>query len=309
MNMQTARQKAIELESANYTVAAVQRQVFSRSSIAAIFVNKQNTSDSLNDFTTNTGQFNRIVGLDYNLASKDGKWEGKFFYHKSISPGNPGDAFSHASYLNYNSKYFYFEHNHEYVGVNYNAETGYVPRRNYWRLEPNFGFWFYPKNNRLVNQHGPYGGGDAFWRKTDGKLLDADMDYGWVINFQSSAWLRAFYRFDYTYLFSPFDPTNTGGLELTENTRYIYHSLRIRFQSNARRVFNYFVNYRLGQYFNGNINSVQGTFTYRAQPFGNIGLDYSVNSIRLPQPYSDADLLLIGPSRYLSRQCSSIIIR
>lgn len=140
--MQTAREKAIDLEATNYTVAAVQRQVFGRSSIAAIFVNKQNTSDSLNEFTLNSNQYNRIIGLDYNLGSKDGKWEGKFFYHKSISPDNLSDAYSHASYLNYNSKYFYFEHNHEYVGTNYNAETGYVPRHNYWRLEPDFGFGF-----------------------------------------------------------------------------------------------------------------------------------------------------------------------
>jgi hypothetical protein len=152
------------------------------------------------------------------------------------------------------------------------------------------------KNNSLINQHGPYGGGDAFWRKTDGRLLDADMDYGWIFNFQSTAWLRIFYRFDYTYLFSPFDPTNMDGLELPDSTHYVYHSLRLRFQSNMRNVFNYFVNYRVGGYFNGNINSVMGTFNFRAQPFGNIGLDYAVNIIRLPEPYSDADLLLIGPS-------------
>jgi hypothetical protein len=296
MNMQTARQKSIDLEAANYTVAAVQRQVFSRSSIAAIVVNKQNTSDSVDQFTLKSNQHNRIVGLDYNLGSRDGKWEGKFFYHRSFSAGGLSDSYAHASYLNYNSKYFYFEHNHEYVGVNYNAETGYVPRHNYWRLEPNAGFWFYPKNNQLINQHGPYGGGDAFWRKTDGKLLDADMDYGWVFNFQSTAWLRIFYRYDYTYLFSPFDPTNTGGLELLENTDYVYHSVRLRFQSNTRRIFNYFAFLRLGQYFNGTNNSISGAFNLRAQPFGNIGIDYSINLVRLPSPYSDADLVLIGPS-------------
>lgn len=296
MNMQTARQKEINLEAANYTVAAVQRQIFSRSSMAAIFVNKQNTSDSLNDFRFNTNSYNRVIGLDYNLGSKDGKWEGKFFYHQSIAPGSPGDAYSHASYLNYNSKHFYFEHNHEYVGMNYNAETGYVPRHNYWRLEPNAGLWFYPTRNRFINQHGPYGGGDAFWRKTDGKLLDADMDYGWVFNFQSTAWLRVFYRFDYTYLFSSFDPTNIGGVELPENSKYIYHSLRIRFQSNTRRVFNYYKSLRIGQYFNGQIYSLTGVFNYRVQPYGNIGLDYEVNLIRLPKPYANADLLLIGPS-------------
>jgi hypothetical protein len=32
------------------------------------------------------------------------------------------------------------------------------------------------------------------------------------------------------------------------------------------------------------------------QPFGNVGLEYAVNIIRLPLPYSNADLFLLGPS-------------
>jgi hypothetical protein len=296
LNMQTTRQRSIDLESANYTVAAIQKSIFRRSSIAAILVNKQQTSDSLHDFTLASESHDRIVGVDYNLGSADGKWEGKFFLHKAMTPQNLPDAYTHASYLQFNGKYFYFEHNHEFVGEGYNAETGYVPRQNYWRLEPNAGFWFYPKNDRLINQHGPSGGGDAFWRKSDGKLLDADMDYGWILNFQSTASLRIFYRYDYTYLFSPFDPTNTAGLELPEGSTYIYHSLRLRFQSNTRRLFNYYKSVRIGQYFNGQIYSLTGILNYRIQPYGNLALDYSINSIRLPNPYSDADLLLIGPS-------------
>jgi hypothetical protein len=296
MNLQTSKNKSVDLPAVNYTVAAVQRQIFSRSNIAAIFINKQDVSDSLHDFKLNPNQYDRIVGLDYNLASKDNKWEGKFFFHKELTPEKLSDSYSHASYVNYNSKHLYFEHNHEYVGKNYRPETGYVPRQNYFRLEPNVGIWLYPKNSKVVNQHGPYAGGDVFWRNTDQRMLDADMDYGWIVNFQSTAYLSVFYRYDYTYLFSPFDPTNTGGVELRDSTSFVYHSVRIRYQSNVRKVFNYFANIRLGQYFNGNIYSVTGNFYYRIQPYGNVGLDYALNLIRLPSPYSDADLLLIGPS-------------
>jgi hypothetical protein len=284
MNMQTAKNKNLNLESVNYTVSAVQRQVFTRSNIAAIFINKQDVSDSLHDFKVQSKLYDRIMGVDYNLASKDNKWEGKFFFHKELTPEKLNHAFSHASYLNYNSKYFYFEHNHEYVGKNYQPETGYVPRQNYFRLEPNVGIWLYPTNSRIVNQHGPYAGGDVFWRNTDQRMLDADMDYGWVVNFQSTANLSVFYRFDYTYLFSTFDPTNTGGMKLRDSSSFVYHSVRIRYQSNVRKVFNYNSSIRLGQYFNGNIYATTGTFSYRIQPFGNIGLDYSLNLIRLPSP-------------------------
>lgn len=296
MNTQTAKDESINLQSTNYTVAAIQRQVFARSNIAAIFVNKQDLSDSLHDFSLNTNKYNRIIGLDYNLASRNNKWEGKFFYHKSISPENLSDSYAHASYIQYNSKYFYFENNHEYVGENYNAETGYVPRKNYWRWEPDIGLWFYPKRNRVINQHGPYAGGDAFWRNTDGRLLDADMDYGWYFNFQSSASLRVFYRYDYTYLFQNFDPTNTGGVQLQDSTHYTYNSLRVTYQSNLRKAFNFTASLRLGGYFNGNIYSSTGALTYRIQPYGNIGLTYTYTDIILPEPYTSANLLLLGPS-------------
>jgi hypothetical protein len=171
-----------------------------------------------------------------------------------------------------------------------------VPRKNYWRWEPNVGAWFYPKRNGIVNQHGPYAGGDAFWRQTDGRLLDADMDYGWIVNFQSSAFLRVFYRYDYTYLFQNFDPTNTGGVQLKDSTHYTYNSVRITYQSNLRRAFNYTTVLRLGGYFNGNIYSANGSFTYRIQPYGSLGLAYTFTGIRLPEPYTSTNLVLLGPS-------------
>lgn len=296
MNTQTAKDESLNLQSTNYTVAAIQRQVFTRSNIAVIFVNKQDFSDSLHEFNINPDKYNRIIGLDYNLASRDNKWEGKFFFHKSLSPNNPSDSYTHASYLQYNAKYFYFENNYEYVGEYYNAETGYVPRHNYWRWEPNVGLWFYPKRKSIVNQHGPYAGGDAFWRKTDGRLLDADMDYGWIFNFTNSAMLRIFYRYDYTYLFQDFDPTNTGGVELQDSTHYRYNSVRLTFQSNPRKPFNFTAAFRIGGYFNGTIRSATGGINYRIQPYGTIGLTYTITDIKLPEPYTSANLVLLGPS-------------
>ena len=59
MNTQTRKDESINLQSTNYTVAAIQRQVFARSNIAAIFVNKQELSDSLHDFTFNANKYNQ----------------------------------------------------------------------------------------------------------------------------------------------------------------------------------------------------------------------------------------------------------
>ena len=68
LNMQTARDEDNNLPSYNYTVAALQRKVFSRSNIGVILVNKQNFGDNQSDTTTYYSDFNRVLGIDYNLA-------------------------------------------------------------------------------------------------------------------------------------------------------------------------------------------------------------------------------------------------
>lgn len=78
MDIQTAKTKDNNLDvyAQNYMVAAIQRNVFKRSNIAMIFVNRQQL-DTNKYSNTN---FNRVLGLDYNLASADNKWNGKFFF-------------------------------------------------------------------------------------------------------------------------------------------------------------------------------------------------------------------------------------
>lgn len=123
LNAQAARDAGIGLASTNYTVAAVQRQVFSRSNIGLIVVSKQALQDSGGGFTLRSRQHNRVVGVDYNLASADNRWTGKFFYHRSFTPGLAGDEQAAAAFLSYNTPTFYFEVGQEYVGRNYRAET------------------------------------------------------------------------------------------------------------------------------------------------------------------------------------------
>ena len=84
MNIQTGQDARINQPSVNYTVGAVQRQLFARSNLAAIFVNKQ--AMTIGEFGIQPNRFNRLAGLDYNLASANSKWTGKVYYHRSFEP-------------------------------------------------------------------------------------------------------------------------------------------------------------------------------------------------------------------------------
>ena len=60
------------------SVIALQQKLFSRSNLSLLFINRQNTAKNELDY-------NRVIGVDYNLLSKDGVWDGKFYFHNSFS--------------------------------------------------------------------------------------------------------------------------------------------------------------------------------------------------------------------------------
>lgn len=288
----------------NYSMLAIQRRVFSRSNIAFVMTNRQNFIDNLKQQAEVQSDYNRMIGLDYNLASKDGRLSGKIFYHRSLAQKTLEGQFAYAAFLQYNSQTWNASGGIEVVGQNFEAQgnaMGYVQRSNYYRTEPNIFYSFYPKS-KLINTWNIGTDGDYFWRITDNKALDYDISpvfFG--IRFQNSANLRFTpFRQDYTFLFDDFDPTNTGGKKLKAGTEYRYNSARISFVSNNRPKFYYALSSRFGEYFNGNITQLQATLNYRYQPYGVFSVDVNYNKISLPSPYTTATLLLISPRIDLS---------
>jgi hypothetical protein len=124
MSMQTEGGVPQGEPSQNFTVAAVQRRVFKRSNIGMIFVNKQ----GFDRFSPQWTDYNRLLGLDFDLYSANGKWQGKAFYHHSFSPNDKAFVGANATWLMYRTGNIEAHWNHEYVNKEYNAEVGFVPR-------------------------------------------------------------------------------------------------------------------------------------------------------------------------------------
>ncbi|MDH5382745.1 MAG: carbohydrate binding family 9 domain-containing protein, partial [Cyclobacteriaceae bacterium] len=99
MNMQTAKQEDIGLPAQNFTTISLQRKVFSRSNIGLIINNKQSvnyTYDPLSTFQEYS-EYNRNIGLEYNLASSNNLWTGKAFGLKSFTPGINSKDYSYGA--------------------------------------------------------------------------------------------------------------------------------------------------------------------------------------------------------------------
>ena len=294
LNMQTESDPEIGVPATNYTVGVAQRQVFSRSNISGIVINKESfATEAEEDTLAFPRSFNRVVGLDYNHASRDNKWQGKVFYHKSIGMVNRDDEFSHGTSVRYNSPIWEVQWNHEVVGENYDAEVGFIRRTGYRRISPSLEYKYYPKL-KLFNRVGAEVQTDYLWSNELG-LTDRTLSADIILRFNRGDYLRFGYENEYVKLTNSFDPTRTGGLELETGTEYNAHRLTALFFSDSRRKFNTFFRATHGEYFNGRRSGISGELRYRMQPRAVISSSFSLNRVDLPEPYNSATLVLVGP--------------
>ncbi len=294
LNLQTEEDEENEIPSNNNTVFALQKKMFSRSNLSFIFVNRQSFGDY--DFLEETDRYNRVVGLDYNLASANNTWTGKFFYHKSFAHDMGDRDASGGLDLRYNSRLFNFGVRGNFVGNDFRSDLGYVRRQDIVAARPFVEFNFWPQKGKL-NSHGFRFSPNAIWRPTlDYMNTDYAIFSSWQAKFKSQEEfsVRLFNR--YTYLTDTFDPTGTdGGVELPANVGYYYTSYEMEFQSDRRQVFSYSVSPGYGDFYNGTRFVLEGDMSLRLQPTMLLSLGLNYNSIKLPQPYESEDLWLVSP--------------
>lgn len=293
LSMQVADDESAQLPSYNYSMVSLQQKVFARSNISAFLINKQTFAnpDEFSDSLYN--EWDRTFGVDYNLASEDNRITGKFFYHQNINQVGLDSAFSAGIEMQYSVPEWSLNLRSQAVGANYAPEVGFVRRTDIRQLAMTYRRRFFPAVGE-VQRHGPGLDFDVVGNDTFG-LLDWDINILYDITWRSSAEFSLRLRRQYTYLFNGFDPSGSGGLPLPANTEYTTNLIIAQYQSDERKELSFNLSTRSGQYFNGTRLNLEGAVQWRYQPLGFTSIDFAVNRIRLPGPYSDSNLFLIGP--------------
>ena len=293
MNMQTATDENAGIVGKNFTVLALQRKVFERSNIGLIYVNKESLALDEYQQLFDPTAYNRLLGVDYNLNSANGKWTGKVFYHRTFESVKVDKPYSFNAYLLYNDLHWNWTFSIQDVGKSYNPEVGFVPRSDFKRINPDLTYLFYPKS-KFINRHGPKLEFEGLWNETLG-TTDRDINLGYIVRFNSLAELEITQRNRYVYLFSNFDPTRSGGAPLAAGTDYSYQNVLVEYRSNPRKKLNVGVVGEFGEYFTGSIQRITSQTGLRLGYLANISMNFNYARIRLPQPQRDADLILVGP--------------
>ena len=306
MNMQTGQRENTYLPGAdnptggghlaaqNYTAAVVQRQLWARSNIGAIIINRQAVGFNPQDTTNSTSAFNRVAGLDFNFATLDNKWRANVFAHASFDPVKKKNNFAQGAFLGYQTRHWTLFYFHNFIGDGYNAEVGFVPRKGVFSVGSfRSAYTFYPTSKLLVTVKP--GGNANFTFKTDGSLADRRLGANVELAFLNTSVLNASVSQQYTLLFFDFDPTRTGGVPLPAGSAYTWYDGRVSYNSDSRKPFSYSLAGQYGSFYNG----VKATATlnagYKFRPFGQIFVSAIYNDVRLPEPHNSAKFWLIGP--------------
>lgn len=297
MNMQTGEVTESALPAQNFTVMALQRQVGARSNIGGILVNKQSLRydpDQVTDGKPVYAEFNRNVGLEYNLASANNLWTGKAMLLQSFGPENMGRGLVHAANLRYASGNLTWNWQHEYVSENYTAEVGFVPRNGFYRISPMIGYRWFPKSEKILS-HGPDFNTSIFFN-TRGEQTDNTTYATYNVRFRSQSNLLGWVAYDFVKLQRPFDPTNFSGKFLDSGTEHTWNAFGLEYSSKPQSLFTYAFTSRVGGYFaDGQRFNFTTDFGYRFQPYVSLALSTNFNQINLPQPWGDTRFWLVGP--------------
>jgi hypothetical protein len=128
------------------------------------------------------------------------------------------------------------------------------------------------------------------------RMTDRQTQVSYSVGFRDKSQLSVTGQEEFVKLDAPYDPTNTGGVELDAGEQFYWKSARASFTSDIRKLFNYSINGTYGGYYNGMRWNVSGMMNFRVQPYGSVGLTMNYNNIILPEPYNSARLILVGPS-------------
>lgn len=304
MNIQTALNDD-KLPAQNYSAFALQRRIFARSYIGAMFVNRETTGEVLND-SKKISQYNRNLTLEYNLASANNIWTGKAFYTKSFTPSLEKNNGVFGVNMLHNAKKWNYGVRYECVNGTYNlqpeSEIGYIPRNNYQSVNPTIGYLFFPKSKKILS-HGPMMLNHYFFDRAINQI-ESEQVLIYRINFRTTAGFFPWIAKTNITLQQDFDPTNFTGYKIKKDTKHSWNAIGFDYNSKPQALLTYSLSGRYGGFYaNGTRTNLRAEVGYRFQPYVAITMSANYNNLqfgtddRLPinLKNSEYNFWLIGP--------------
>ena len=301
MNMQTGKKG--DFAAQNYTAVSMTHTVLKRSLIKGYYFGREAFLSEQKKKDHPLDRYGRNAGLELVYTSNKGDVQSWYGLHKSWKHGISTD--DHFMYIGgqYSARKLTTMINLESMGTNYYADMGFIQRIENYDAELDtairLGFkgilgtiryTMFPKKGPL-NLHNLNFNNYTVWNP-NGSLNENTAEIIYVFEFKNTSELRfgannQVVRLLYPTAFTDYDPLPKGN--------YHYGNYNARYQSDQRKRFIFNAGIRLGSFYNGNIHQYIAGIRFRAQPWGNFGVEFEQNDLKFPDPYGKASLFLVAP--------------
>ena len=301
MNMQTGRKGDYAPE--NFSAFTLQKRILKRSMVKGYFLNRENFISVEEEKLNPLNKYGRNAGISFDYSNAEGTVSHWANYNISIKP-TIKDLNNYFEFgTSYNSRKFGFVLDFANVDKNYYTDMGFVQRIEnydairdtsirvgYKHIFSEISYNILPTKSKVgriestLTNFVVFNPDNSFNEWESSVQIKTDFNNASNLNFSLSN--------NITNLLFP--TSFTDGTPLPAK-QYQYGQFGLSYSSDTRKLFGWFSNITLGQFYNGNVQGFGAGITWRNQPHLNLRLNAQFNNIQLPGTYGSTKLLLIAP--------------
>ena len=272
LNIGTDGSDLSSVESTDFSVLRIKRDVLSRSRIGMIYTDRSKSlvGEGANTLYGVDGTFNFLDDIQIST-----------FAAKSESPGFSGDDESYMANFNYNGDRYGFRSGYLVVEDNFNPEVGFKRRNNFKQYEGNLRFSPRPASIESVRQLSFEAQTRSYWSATSGALETRRHELIFNTQFENGDQFRATTRDEFEML--------TRGFQIAPKVSllpgtYDFSSHEISYSLGPQRNVSGRLSYRFGDFWSGT-NSAIGISGGSIELSQQLSVEpsYSFNEVKLPE--------------------------
>jgi hypothetical protein len=253
-----------------YTVARVKRDVFGRSSVGAMFVNREGGVET---------PYNRAAGIDALINLTD-HWQVISFLMGTGTPGVRSSFLSGRVGSYFEDDRFRVTAVYEDIGTNFNPEVGFVERTGIRQYYGQFAYKPRPRFLPFVRQM-QFETQCEYYENRGGKLETRQTEVTWETEFQNSTQVNARILEKVTdVLAKPFKIR--PGITIPAGT-YTFNRPWLSFSSDKSKRLGFSARAKWGDFYSGDRFETSGSIVARPNEHFNMELNESYNRVRLPE--------------------------
>jgi len=276
INMQTA--KSDETNSENFGVLRLRRNVMNPNSFVGLLLTNKVDKE---------GNYSSIYGFDSNL--KFGKETFlSLRWTQSFQNGTPNKVASldptkfWVSLATRNNVGFNYGVSISRAGQYFDPSLGFQVRDNYVRQGHRIGYGFSTPSSSKILYHGPISRGVAFWTNEYQAFDSYNGSIGYQVIMKNSSLLNVRLGINNEQLFEVFDIPLSDDIFVPVG-KYNYFQFQSTFLTTPSLPFSILGELRMGQYYDGNITSINLTPTYNISSNLELGGTYILSQVKFPE--------------------------